>query len=111
MLESDGLTRGDFDVLIEAVARGSGWMKLSGPYRVAKDGNYAKLRPLARAIVEAVGHRTLWGSGWPHIPKGQMDTGSLLNLPPGWVPEAAPQARSLWHHPARPSRFRFCAPP
>jgi predicted TIM-barrel fold metal-dependent hydrolase len=84
MLESDGLTRADFDRLLEAVAYSTGWMKLSGPYRVAKDGNYAKLRPLARAIVEAVGHRTIWGSDWPHIPNGQMDTGSLLNLLADW---------------------------
>ena len=101
MLESDGLTRADFDKLIEAVAYGTGWMKLSGPYRVAKDGNYAKLRPLARAIVEAVGHRTIWGSDWPHIPNGQMDTGSLLNLLADWVPETALRTRILCDNPAR----------
>jgi 2-pyrone-4,6-dicarboxylate lactonase len=101
MLESDGLAREDFDSLIEVVARGPGWMKFSGPYRVAKDGNYAKLRPLARAIVEAVGHRTIWGSDWPHIPNGQMDTGSLLNLLADWVPETELRNRILSDNPAR----------
>ena len=33
------------------VQDGRGWFKLSGPYRLAKDGNYERLRPLAR------GHR------------------------------------------------------
>ena len=106
MLESDGLTRADFDRLLEAVAYSTGWMKLSGPYRVAKDGNYAKLRPLARAIVEAVGHRTIWGSDWPHIPNGQMDTGSLLNLLANWVPEAALRTRILCDNPAWLYGFR-----
>ncbi len=101
MLESDGLTRADFDRLLEAVAYSTGWMKLSGPYRVAKDGNYTKLRPLARAIVEAVGHRTIWGSDWPHIPNGQMDTGNLLNLLADWVPETALRTQILRDNPAR----------
>ena len=75
MLASDGLTRSDFDRLIDAMrASGRGWMKLSGPYRVAKDGNFERLRPLAEAIVDALGERTIWGSDWPHIPNGQMDT-------------------------------------
>lgn len=43
LLESDGLTRADFDRLIAVVQRGRGWMKLSGPYRLAKDGNFEKL--------------------------------------------------------------------
>jgi len=101
MLESDGLTRADFDRLIEAMRRGRGWMKLSGPYRVAKDGNFARLRPLVRAIVEALGDRTVWGSDWPHIPNGGMDTGALLNLLADWVPEETARRRILSANPAR----------
>ena len=101
MLESDGLTRTDFDRLIAAVAAGRGWMKLSGPYRIAKDGNFARLQPYAEAIVDALGDRTIWGSDWPHIPNGQMDTGSLLNLLGDWVPDAVRRDRILAHNPAR----------
>lgn len=101
MLESDGLGRAEFDRLIAAVSRSRGWMKLSGPYRLAKDGNYAKLRPLARAIVDAVGDRTIWGSDWPHIPNGQMDTGQLLNLLADWVPDAGERNRILADNPGR----------
>lgn len=102
MLASDGLTRSDFDRLIDAMrASGRGWMKLSGPYRVAKDGNFERLRPLAEAIVDALGERTIWGSDWPHIPNGQMDTGGLLNLLGDWVPDAAARDRILAHNPAR----------
>jgi predicted TIM-barrel fold metal-dependent hydrolase len=101
MLESDGLTRADFDRLLRAVADGRGWFKLSGPYRLAKDGNYERLRPLARAIVEAVPDRVIWGSDWPHIPEGGRDTGALLNLLADWVPEADARSRILVDNPAR----------
>ncbi|MBB6559762.1 putative TIM-barrel fold metal-dependent hydrolase [Acidovorax soli] len=101
MLESDGLTRADFDRLIAAVASGRGWMKLSGPYRIAKDGNYARLLPYAQAIADALPDRTIWGSDWPHIPNGQMDTGALLNLLGEWVPDADRRKRILSDNPAR----------
>jgi len=101
MLESDGLTRADFDRLIASVERGRGWMKLSGPYRLAKDGDFERLRPYAAAIVAALGARTVWGSDWPHIPNGQMDTGRLLNLLGDWVPDAHARNRILADNPAR----------
>lgn len=101
MLESDGLTRQDFDRLLKVLADGRGWMKLSGPYRVAKDGNYDKLRPLAHAIVEALPGRVIWGSDWPHIPDGGRDTGELLNLLAHWVTDAQARRRILVDNPGR----------
>ncbi|MCJ0762584.1 amidohydrolase family protein [Variovorax terrae] len=101
MLESDGLTRADFDQLVEAMQRGRGWMKLSGPYRVAKDLNYAKLQPLAETIIAALPGRVIWGSDWPHIPEGGRDTGELLNLLAAWAPDAAVREQILSANPAR----------
>jgi len=101
MLESDGLTRQDFDKLLATLVEGRGWMKLSGPYRLAKDGNYERLRPLARAIVDQLGDRVIWGSDWPHIPNGGRDTGSLLNLLADWIPEADARNRILAENPGR----------
>ena len=101
MLESDGLNRADFDRLIAAMQRGRGWMKLSGPYRVARDGNFARLAPLAAAIVDALPARTIWGSDWPHIPMGERDTGELLNLLAEWVPNEAARNRILASNPGR----------
>jgi predicted TIM-barrel fold metal-dependent hydrolase len=89
MLESDGLGRADFDRLVDAVQRGRGWMKLSGAYRIAKDRQYGRLAPYARAIVDALPERTIWGSDWPHIPDGALDTGTLLDLLGEWVPDAS----------------------
>jgi predicted TIM-barrel fold metal-dependent hydrolase len=76
-------------------------MKLSGPYRVAKDGNYARLKPLAGAIADALPDRTVWGSDWPHIPNGDMNTGQLLNLLAEWVPQSRARDRILSDNPGR----------
>lgn len=101
MLESDGLTTQDFDRLVSVVAQGSGWLKLSGPYRLAKDGNFDRLKPLAEALVAAAPSRVIWGSDWPHIPQGQMDTGGLLNLLGDWVPDERVRNAILADNPAR----------
>lgn len=101
MLESDGLTRADFDRLVQAMKQGRGWMKLSGPYRVAKDLDYAKLQPLAETIVAELPGRVIWGSDWPHIPEGGRDTGELLNLLARWAPDAAVRGQILSENPAR----------
>jgi predicted TIM-barrel fold metal-dependent hydrolase len=101
MLESDGLTSADFDRLLEVISKGRGWIKLSAPYRLAKDGNFERLKPMARAIIEAAPDRVIWGSDWPHIPEGGKDTGTLLNLLAQWAPEAEVRKRILVDNPAR----------
>jgi 2-pyrone-4,6-dicarboxylate lactonase len=101
MLESDGLTRPDFDRLLKVIALGRGWVKLSAPYRLAKDGNFARLQPLVAAVMAAAPTRVIWGSDWPHIPDGDRDTGELLNLLATWVPDTAALARVLVDNPAR----------
>lgn len=101
MLESDGLTRADFDRLLEVIGAGRGWLKMSAPYRLAKDGNFARLKPLAQALVAAAPARVIWGSDWPHIPDGGRDTGALLNLLGEWVPDDATRDRILVDNPGR----------
>jgi predicted TIM-barrel fold metal-dependent hydrolase len=101
MLESDGLTRLDFDRLLKVVAFGRGWIKLSAPYRLASDGNFARLLPLVTAVMDAAPARVIWGSDWPHIPQGGKDTGELLNLLATWIPDPQARARVLVDNPAR----------
>ena len=105
MLESDGLTRADFDRLLTVIASGRGWIKLSAPYRIAKDGNYARLQPLVAAVMDAAPRRVIWGSDWPHIPDGGKDTGELLNLVATWVPDSEALNRLLVTNPAELFRF------
>jgi 2-pyrone-4,6-dicarboxylate lactonase len=85
MLEADGLTDSDFEGLIAVVQRGNCWIKLSGPYRIAKHKSLSSVAPIGRALVDARPDRLLWGSDWPHLPDGQRDTGELLNLLTDWA--------------------------
>jgi len=101
MLESDGLGPADFARLLDVVKHGQAWLKLSGPYRVAKGKPYSAIAPLARSIVEARPERVLWGSDWPHLPDGSRDTGELLNLALDWMPDPAVRERILVANPAR----------
>ncbi len=101
MLESDGLTRADFDRLLAVIASGRGWIKLSAPYRLARDGKYARLQPLVAAVLDTAPTRVIWGSDWPHIPDGDKDTGELLNLLATWVPDSEARKRLLVTNPAK----------
>lgn len=54
--------------LLELLASGRGWVKLSAPYRLSGTGEppYADLLPLVRALVAANSDQLLWASDWPH---------------------------------------------
>jgi 2-pyrone-4,6-dicarboxylate lactonase len=93
MLESEGLTRADFDRLLGVLEGGRCWIKLSGAYRIAKGKPLASVEPLGRALVETRPDRLLWGSDWPHLPDGGRDTGELLNLLADWAPD--PETRRM----------------
>jgi predicted TIM-barrel fold metal-dependent hydrolase len=54
-------------VLLDLVASGRVWVKLSAAYRIARPGReLADLQPLVDALVAANPSRLLWGSDWPH---------------------------------------------
>ena len=101
MLEEDGLRPADFAALLELTRSGRCWLKLSGPYRIAKDKGYGAVEHIARQIVDAAPGRAIWGSDWPHIPNSQRDTGELLNLLSVWAPDARTRQRILVDNPAR----------
>jgi predicted TIM-barrel fold metal-dependent hydrolase len=101
MLEEDGLQPSDFAALLELTRSGRCWLKLSGPYRIAKDKGYGAVEHIARQIVDAAPGRAVWGSDWPHIPNSQRDTGELLNLLSVWAPDARTRQRILVDNPAR----------
>jgi 2-pyrone-4,6-dicarboxylate lactonase len=101
MKESDGLTQGDFDRLVRVLDQGSCYIKLSGPYRIAKDKPLSSVEPLGRALVAARPDRLFWGSDWPHLTDGQRDTGELLNLLADWAPNEADRHQILVDSPGR----------
>jgi len=109
-----GLAQAGVPELIDLLATGRTWVKLSGPYRVSADdyGN-THVAALARALFDANPDRMVWGSDWPHI--GQhagrhdevappvayrpLDYGRLLTALSEWVPQAD-LARVLVRNPA-----------
>lgn len=96
MKESDGLTPADADRLLEVLRdNGNCWIKLSGPYRIAKDKPLSSVQQLGEALVRTRPDRLLWGSDWPHLPDGQRDTGELLNLLADWAPSADDRQKIL----------------
>ena len=101
MLEADGLTPADFDRLLSVLAQGSCWVKLSGPYRIAKSRPLSYVAPVGRALVSTRPDRLIWGSDWPHLPDGQRDTGELLNLLADWAPDEADRHQILAGSPER----------
>lgn len=101
MLEADGLTPADFDRLLSVLAQGSCWVKLSGPYRIAKSRPLSYVAPVGRALVSTRPDRLIWGSDWPHLPDGQRDTGELLNLLADWAPDEADRHQILAVSPER----------
>lgn len=96
MKEEDGLTSADSERLLDVLRDNDGcWVKLSGPYRIAKDRPLSTVQQLGKALVATRPDRLLWGSDWPHLPDGQRDTGALLNLLADWAPDAADRSRIL----------------
>jgi 2-pyrone-4,6-dicarboxylate lactonase len=101
MLESDGLTDTDFERLLRLLEQGSCYVKLSGPYRIAKSEPLSTVTPLGRALVRTRPDRLIWGSDWPHLPDGQRDTGEIVNLLAEWAPDETDRHQILVDTPGR----------
>jgi predicted TIM-barrel fold metal-dependent hydrolase len=106
-----------FQSLVRLVRSGTAYVKVSGAYRASSSGppDYADVRPLARALVEANPARVLWGSDWPHpdsrrregpavaaiSPNLIVDDVATLNQLAVWVPDASRRRAILVDNPAR----------
>jgi 2-pyrone-4,6-dicarboxylate lactonase len=101
MLEEDGLTGDDFAKLLKLMERGKAWLKLSGPYRIAKAKGYKSVEHLARGIVDARPDRAVWGTDWPHLTDGSRDSGELVNLLLDWIPNEKIRHQVLVDNPAK----------
>lgn len=111
-----GLSQPGFDVLLDLVARGRAYVKISGAYRGSTQApDYPDMAPLAQALIAANPERILWGTDWPHpdtvVPAGKkatdvspflpIDDVRLLNQLATWAPDAAVRKRILADNPAR----------
>jgi 2-pyrone-4,6-dicarboxylate lactonase len=101
MLEEDGLRSEDFSALLDLLAYGHCYLKLSGAYRIAKRRGYEFVEPVAKAIVERAPDRAVWGSDWPHISFSDRDTGELVSLLGRWAPSESARRKILVENPSR----------
>ena len=65
---ADGVDDPGFAALIELVAAGRCWVKLSCPDRLSATGPpYEDMAPLAKALIGTRPDRMLWATDWPHV--------------------------------------------
>ena len=103
-----------FDALLDLVAGGHVYVKLSAPHRVSPAApDHADVAPLARALIAAGPQRMIWGSDWPHTvshsgrpalevsPFREVDDLRNLGLLEAWAGDAALARAILVDNPAR----------
>lgn len=110
-----GVEQTGFAELLDLVASGKAYVKLSAPQRVSGAPDCADAAPLVQALVRANPERMLWGSDWPH-PGGNrhadgaleqiepfvpVDDGHALNRMARWVGDAAVMQKILVDNPAQ----------
>ncbi len=88
-----GLACPGFRLLLDAMAKGSTWTKLSAPYRLGG----ADPVPYAAALLGAGGpDRLVWASDWPWTQHAEgLDYAKTLGWLDRWVPDPARRARIL----------------
>ena len=87
-----GLNDPGFQALLALADTGRAWIKLSGPFRFAREPfPYADADPLMRALAARFGPKhCLWGSDWPYVRMThRVDYGPSLAALARWVPDAA----------------------
>ena len=64
------------------------WVKFTGTYRMSVTPGFTDATPMARALVEAVPDRIIWGSDYPHLSfADKVGSVELFNLLARWADE------------------------
>jgi predicted TIM-barrel fold metal-dependent hydrolase len=78
------------------------WVKFTGTYRMSVTPGFADAAPMARALIETVPDRIIWGSDYPHLSFADRVTSTgLFNLLAQWAPDAATRKKILADNPQR----------
>ncbi len=92
-----------FQALLQLMARGRAWVKLTGPYRLTREPlPYAPCDEWVSALLAAAPERLVWGSDWPHVMlKGAMpNDADLVDLIARWLPDPIQRHQVLVENPA-----------
>jgi len=70
------------------------WVKFTGTYRMSVAPGFADAAPMARALIEVVPDRIIWGSDYPHLSfADKVGSVELFNLLGQWADE--PQRKKI----------------
>ena len=102
-LAKDGPRQPGFLQFLEFLRGGDRcWVKFTGTYRMSVVPGFADVAPMARALIEAVPDRILWGSDYPHLSfADKVGSVELFNLLATWAPNAAARRKILVDNPQR----------
>ena len=103
MPAAEGVDHEPFRTLVDLVADGNTWVKLSAPNRLGVGDlpPWPDVVPMAHALIEANPDRMLWGTDWPHPNKfvTQPNDADLLEQLELWAPDEAMRERILVTNP------------
>jgi 2-pyrone-4,6-dicarboxylate lactonase len=75
-------------------ANDKAWVKFTGTYRMSVAPGFTDVAPMARALIEAVPDRLIWGSDYPHLSfADKVGSVELFNLLGEWADE--PQRKKI----------------
>ena len=98
---ASGVDQLPLKALIELSRLDNCWIKVGGSERISLPP-YTAAVPIARAIVEALPTRVLWGTDFPHPNSTHdADDADLLDLIPQFAPDVLAQKRLLVDNPAQ----------
>ncbi|MGE5145919.1 MAG: amidohydrolase family protein [Candidatus Eiseniibacteriota bacterium] len=99
-----GVDQAPFQLLLELIQDDRFWVKVSGSERITRQGPpYDDAVPFARALMQAVPDRVLWGTDFPHpnIRPPIPDDGALVDLLARIAPTPAELKALLVDNPTR----------
>jgi len=102
-LAKDGPKQPGFQQFL-AYLRGNdlSWVKFTGTYRMSVTPGFTDAAPMARALIEAVPDRIIWGSDYPHLSfADKVGSVELFNLLAHWAPDAGTRKKILVDNPQR----------
>jgi D-galactarolactone isomerase len=103
------------EVVLNLLATGRAWIKLSGGYIVSQAAppDYEDVTSLARQYLQVAPERVLWGSDWPHASasaghQAMPDDAHQMTLLARWTDDEVMLRRVLVDNPASLYRFANC---
>ncbi|MEA3195925.1 MAG: hypothetical protein QOD26_4258 [Betaproteobacteria bacterium] len=97
-LARDGVKQPGFQKLLDSRC----WVKLTGVYRMSQAPGFADAAPMARALIEKMPDRLIWGTDYPHLSfADKVTTEQLFALLKTWCGDEIALKKILVDNPAK----------